>query len=61
MNKATAKQMEEGNVLVIASNIPPQTGDAKIFRGLLEMFGPDTEVVHKPINQKSGEIEERVA
>ena len=58
MNKATAKTMEdEGNTLVVASNIPPQTGDAKIFRGLLEMFGPDTKVTHHPINQQTGEVE----
>jgi hypothetical protein len=56
MNKATAKK-EEGNVLVIASNLTPQAGDAQIFRALFGLFGPDTKVVHRPINQKTGEVE----
>lgn len=59
VNKATVNQDEGGgrNVVTVASNIPVS---GKLIRAILELF-PDAEVEYKPINQRTGEIEERIA
>jgi len=55
--EAVANQYAK-NVITVASNIGPVSG--KLVRAMLELW-PGAEIEYKPINQKSGEIEERVA
>ena len=55
--ETVANQYANRNVLTIASNIP-QSG--KMIRAVMNLF-PDSEIQYRPINQVTGEVEERVA